>query len=266
MEANFDYRRPVEIASGIFWVGFDDPASNLHCNPYIVIDHGEAAIIDAGSRSDFAIVMLKVLQTGISPGQITTLIYQHADPDLCGSMLNMIDISNNPDLKILSDPKNNTFISFYVEKEKRELIKSTSHYPEGLLVGKRRLKFFPTPYAHAAGSFVTYDEFTGTLFTSDLFGSISQKWDLYLELKEKCFTCESMDFCDSCPVKEILEFHRTIMPSEKALTHAMSVLEPLDLKLIAPQHGSIIRKRADIELLTRHLKQLKGVGIDGIIP
>lgn len=264
MEEPLYYSRPVEVAPGIFWVGFQDTESKLHCNPYLVVDKGEAVIIDAGSRPDFAFVMLKVLQTGISPEQIVALIYQHTDPDLCGSIFNMIDMCNRPDLKILSDPRNNTFLSFYLERDKRHLLKSINDYQEGFKVGGRKLKFFSTPYAHTAGSFVTYDEQTGTLFTSDLFGSTSQKWRLYLELTDECYTCETTDKCEVCSVKEIIEFHRLVMPSEKALLHAMTVVEHTGASLIAPQHGSIITRKEDIRYLTERLKNLKGVGIDGL--
>jgi hypothetical protein len=42
-------------------------------------------VIDGGSRPDFATVMIKIMQTGIAPKQIQALVYQHYDPDLCGS-------------------------------------------------------------------------------------------------------------------------------------------------------------------------------------
>lgn len=40
-------------------------------------------------------------------------------------------------------------------------------------LGGRRLRFIFTPYAHFPGAFCTYDEQTGTLFSSDLFGGSS---------------------------------------------------------------------------------------------
>ena len=38
----------------------------------------------------------------------------------------------------------------------------------------RELLFINTPYAHSAGSFITFDRQTGILFTSDLFGSYAK--------------------------------------------------------------------------------------------
>jgi len=263
-----EYDRPVEIADHIYWVGFDDKRSNFHCNPYLVIEGDEAVLIDAGSRPDFPLVMMKILQTGFSPDKIVALIYQHPDPDLCGSMSNMVDICTNTELRILSEPNNNIFLSYYIERNKRHLLKSIDEYDFKFSFGGRILQFFKTPYAHNAGSFVTYDKKTKTLFTSDLFGSISRQWDLFLQLNDDCYACRDYVHCTCqqgyCLLQDILEFHKKVIPSEKALKYAMDVIGRLDVQMIAPQHGSILTKKKDIDLLIERLGTLKGVGIDGI--
>ena len=83
---SLDFTRPITIAEGVHWVGFYDRDAGLHCNPYLVVDGGEAVLIDGGSLPDFPVVLTKILQTGIHPGAIRALVYQHIDPDLCGSM------------------------------------------------------------------------------------------------------------------------------------------------------------------------------------
>jgi len=32
------YDRPIEIAENIYWVGFHEITSNLHCNPYLIVE------------------------------------------------------------------------------------------------------------------------------------------------------------------------------------------------------------------------------------
>jgi flavorubredoxin len=260
------YDGPVEVAEYIYWTGFHEGGSNFHCNPYLIVAGEEAVLIDAGSRPDFPVVMMKILQTGISPEQITTLIYQHSDPDLCGSMPNMIDICNNPKLTVLSENNNNMFISFYIEKERLSLLRSIDDYGFEFTFGGRVLQFYKTPYAHTAGSFVTYDIKTKTLFSSDLFGSLSRRWGLYIELEEECYTCDDYEHCvknkDYCPIPDILEFHKQVMPSERALRYAMDVIRDLDIEMIAPQHGSIFKNKKDIAFIIDKLADLKGVGID----
>ena len=110
---DIDLESSVEIAEGVYWVGFYDEQSGLHCNPYLIVDNDEALVIDGGSRPDFATVMMKILQTGIVPNQIVALLYQHYDPDFCGSIPNFEDIIKRNDLKIISDSANLMFIRHY---------------------------------------------------------------------------------------------------------------------------------------------------------
>lgn len=262
---NQEHDEPILIADSIYWVGYSDQRRNLHCNPYLIAGEGEALLIDGGSRTDFSTVMLKILQTGTTPDQIVRLIYQHYDPDLCSSIPNFEEIINRADLKIISHRENNLFIRYYGGKAPLLDIKALGN--SFTLETGRRLSFHRTPYAHSAGSFMTYDAATETLFSSDLFGSYDRQWSLFLELPAECESCrEEAEECQHtgrhCPVKGIINFHRRIMTSCKALSHAMAVVEELAPRIIAPQHGSIMTRKEDIQILTRRLKNLSGVGID----
>lgn len=269
MNSHEKYDRPIQIGEGIFWVGFYEEKSNLHCNPYLIVEDDKAVLIDSGSRPDFAIVLRKILQAGVDPNQIVGLIYQHCDPDLCGSIPNMIDICENKNLKILSEINNNVFISYYIDREKHHLLDSIDNHNYIFTFNNRTLLFTKTPYSHSQGSFVTYDVKTKTLFTSDIFSSFSTKWDLFLKLDNDCITCADYSNCknekDYCPLPDILTFHRKLMPSEKSLRHTMSEIKNLDINMIAPQHGSILPNRRDVYFLIQKLEYLKGVGIDSIL-
>ena len=130
----------------------------------------------------------------------------------------------------------------------------------------RRLTFHGTPFCHSPGSFVTYDERTKTLFSSDLFGSYDANWNLYLELVEGCDACHAQKICPEtgkkCPIYGIDQFHKRIMPSNAALSGALDVIESLEVDRVAPQHGSILRTEADVKRVVRHLRQIDSVGID----
>jgi flavorubredoxin len=262
-----DYSNPIKIEKGIYWIGYLDRDFSLHCNPYIIIEGDEAVVIDGGSRTDFSTVMMKILQTGINPKNITHLIYHHYDPDLCGSIPDFEEIINNENLKILSHSTNNVFIKYYGGRTKRECI-STLNYEYTFKTG-RKLKFFMTPYSHSQGSFITYDEQTKTLFTSDIFGSYGKRWELYLELTKHCDKCTSYTNCPlgkkECDIEGILEFHRKIMTSKIALDYALDIIAKLDVNIIAPQHGSIINDRNIINTIIKKLKEEKNIGIDRIL-
>lgn len=258
-----DYSRPIEIASGIFWVGFNDEEAGLHCNPYLIIDEDEAVLIDGGSRPDFPKVMMKILKTGIAPGAIQALIYQHYDPDLCGSLPNLKNLINNDELKIYSTEENHMFIRHYSTENK--IVNLNSIGFEYCFKSGRKLKFFRTPYAHSAGSFVTFDEKSKTLFTSDLFGSFSHNWELIQKQDEFCIKQDSCESCakrnNGCPFQKMFDFHRANFPSSQVLHYTMNRLEKIDFAMIAPQHGSILDKTMGKVLLKR-LAELDMVGID----
>jgi len=226
-------------------------------------------LIDGGSRPDFAVVMMKILQAGLQPGQISAMIYHHYDPDLCGSMSNLVDIIDNPDLKILSDPLDRVFLTYYLGKENHPLLRAVNFTEKGYVFNGRKLRFISTPYCHNAGNFVTYDPKTKTLFSSDLFGSFSKTWDLYINLSENCYTCRDYRHCPNkrpyCPLPDIIKFHQKIMPSGKALKYAMDQIRSLDIAIIAPQHGGIFTKQEDIAFLIDKLAHLERVGIDAYL-
>jgi len=261
-----DYSQPVEIAEGIYWVGFVDEKSSLHCNPYLIVDGTEAVLIDGGSRPDFSTVMMKILHTGIRPSQIKRLVYQHYDPDLCGSIPHLEEIIGGGELRIISHAENNGFIKHYAAVSPRDCMEALGgrfRFSSG-----RELTFHRTPYAHSAGSFVTWDAMTRTLFSSDLFGSYDADWQLFLKLDGDCLSCGADGQCarsakGHCPTKGIVRFHERIMTSNKALRNALDCIGKLPADRIAPQHGSII-SGPDIRYVADVLASLNRVGIDGV--
>ena len=259
-----DYNDSIEIADGIFWVGFTDENAGLHCNPYLIADHGEAILIDGGSRNDFSTVMLKIMRTGTNPHHITRLIYQHYDPDLCGNLPHLEAIIGGTKLKIISHRENNIFIEYYSTKSPKQCIEEmgfTFTFSSG-----RSLRFIPTPYSHSPGSFVTYDIATKTLFSSDIFGSYDSNWSLYSQITEPCAHCIPATICPKtdmrCQMHGIVDFHERVMTSAKALHYALGRIEELDIALIAPQHGSILDTPFAKKAAIAQLQRLTSIGID----
>jgi len=264
-----DLDKPFQLADDVFWVGFHDAQSGLSANPYVIVDGNEAVVINSGSRSDFPLVMMKIMQTGIVPSSIAALIYQNYDPRLCGSIPHMEGIIDREDLKIISDEANHLFIRHYCDRARMMALGGIDY--EFKFRSGRCLQFIKIPYAHSAGSFVTFDSRTGILFTGDLFSGYARKWDLLLELESLCYQCRGLrpEACpssmSSCPVMDIMEFHRKIMPSERALRFALEQISRVPFTTIAPQHGWVIHKAEDIILLCERLATLQAVGIDGAI-
>ena len=262
-----DYSDFIEIAEGTYWVGYADKKAGLHCNPYLIADGDEAVLIDSGSRNEFSTVMLKIMRTGTNLNSINRLIYQHYDPDLCGNIPHVEATLENDDLQIISHYENNIFINYYGAKSPMRCIEKLDfHYD---FASGRHLQFILTPYAHSPGSFMTYDTKTKVLFSSDIFGSYDNSWDLYARMFEKCTDCIPQDVCPitnkRCQLYGILDFHKRIMTSGKALMYALDKIKDLEVNLIAPQHGSILQTSFTRELVIQKLKSLGPVGIDRLL-
>jgi len=210
---------------------------------------------------------MKILQTGIAPNQIKALLYQHYDPDLCGSIPNFEGIIKRPDLRIISETENLMFIRHYSVSSRLFPLEDEDFKFE--FSSGRTLQFVKTPYSHSAGSFVTFDPQSKILFSSDLFGSYGTEWELFLELRSECLECVNLTDCPqkrpSCPINDILDFHMKIMPSRKALMYALEKMLKIPFEKIAPQHGSIVEDKKALTLIFKSLTLLKDVGIDGIV-
>ena len=258
------YDNFIEIAEGIYWVGFADEHAGFHCNPYLIVDNDEAVLIDSGGRNDFSTVMLKIMRTGTNPKNIKRLIYQHYDPDLCGNIPHMEAMIDNKDLRIISQRENILFINYYSVKSPMQCIDDLGLFYE--FSSGRRLEFIHTPYCHAPGSFITYDTKAKVLFTSDIFAAYDSNWTFYTKIDENCLECDSETKCavtgDKCQMTGMVDFHRRVMPSSNALKHAIECIEKLDISIIAPQHGSIHDSATSRRIAMKRLKSLDKVGFE----
>lgn len=262
-----DCEQSVHLGSGVWWVGYQDEPSGLHCNPYLIIDGDEAVVIDGGSRPDFPVVMMKILETGLNPANITALIYDHYDPDLCGSIPNFEEMISKPELKLISSGFNHTFIRHYGAVSKLTRISDLNYHFR--FSSGRTLEFITTPYCHSRGSFTVFDSRSKILFSGDIFGTYDKSWKLFYSFPEGCAGQTPCIICAAngvpCRVNSYYEFHRITMPSSKALRYALTKLKDLPFEMVASQHGSILDRRSAMMLL-ENLMKLDDIGIDNLSP
>lgn len=261
-----DRSGPVQISPGIWWVGFHDSISGLHCNAYLIVDGDEAVLLNGGSRPDFPTVMLKILQTGIYPTQIRTLIYDHYDPDVCGSVPQLEELIGHENLQIISSRPNHMFIRHYaVNSRLRSLAEMDARF---CFSSGRTLRFLPIPYCHSAGSMMIYDEQSQILFSGDLFGSSGKSEQLYVQLYSDCADCPQGDQCPRgrprCPITGITSFHRWLIPSRDCLEYSLEQVRTVDFQVIAPQHGGILPDRESAYMVMERIEKMEKVGIEAI--
>ena len=237
MPRNHNTKEAIEIAPNIYWVGMhlkDDP---FQCHPYLIKNGDESILIDPGSMLEFDETVRKV-KSIIDIKSIKYIVLHHQDPDLAAAVPEIEKLINRKDLLIVTHSRMSVLVKHYlvtssyyeIDKHEDKLITSS-----GLA-----LDFYTTPYCHSPGAFVSYAPATKTLFSGDIFGGIEESWDFYAD--------------DSYFLKA-KQFHQEYMPSKDIFNYALNKIEKLDIDLIAPQHGSMIKKKY-IANLIKDMKNL----------
>ncbi|MCC6752211.1 MAG: MBL fold metallo-hydrolase [Deltaproteobacteria bacterium] len=217
------YDDAVAVTHEISWVGFYEEETKLHCNPYVLLDEEEAVFIDPGSIPDFPVIMRKVIEV-VRPAEISLIVASHQDPDVCGNLPVVEDVIDRPDLRIAAHMNTVRLIRHYGLRSELYPV-DRNNYTLTLKSG-RRLDFFWTPFLHSPGAIMTFDGTSGTLFTSDLFGGLSEEWALFAK----------GDF-----LTPMAAFHRLYMPTRELLARCMDQVAELPVQRICPQHGSILQ-------------------------
>lgn len=237
-----DYDNPVLVYQDIYWLGYYDKENDFRCNPYIMIDGEDKILFDPGSIPHFPIVMRKIIDL-INPEDITKIVVSHQDPDVCGNLAIVEDIVSKDDLKIVTHSTNTRLLD-HLGIQSDYYVVDKHNYMLTLKSG-RVLEFIYTPYLHSPFGIITYDTKTKTLFSADIFGALSEDWELF----------DRGNF-----LHKLDKWHQLIAASERHLRFLMDRLEKMDIQRILPQHGSII-EGADVRRSIEYLKNLR-CGID----
>ena len=231
-----DFTQAIEIAKDIYWVGMYLENDPFQCHPYFIKNGSESVLVDPGSMLEFDAVVQKI-NTISSMHDIKYIILHHQDPDLAASVPEMEKLIDRRDLKIITHSRMVPLVKHYLIQSDYYEIDKHQHK---LQCGNLNLTFLTTPYCHSPGAFVTYEPKTKTLLSGDIFGGIEESWEF---------------FAGDDYFEKAKQFHAEYMPSRDIFNYALSKIETLDIDLIAPQHGSIIKK----EKIAPLIKQMKAL-------
>ncbi|MGA1845842.1 diguanylate cyclase [Deferribacter abyssi] len=232
-----DHTKPVKIAKDIYWVGHKIENDPFQCHVYLIKNGKESILIDPGSNLTFKETLYKIEQI-IPFSHIKYFICHHQDPDITAALATIQHILNRNDALIISHWRAIELIKHYNLNIPFECVEKNNWE---INCGNRKLKFIFTPYLHFPGAFCTYDVKSKILFSSDLFGGFTDEWRIF---------AENESYFDS-----IAAFHSHYMPSKEILIHSLKKIEQLEIEMIAPQHGSIIKKH----LISSIIKKLKNL-------
>jgi diguanylate cyclase (GGDEF)-like protein len=235
-----DLTKPVEIADNIFWVGYNIPNDPFQCHVYLIRNGKESVLIDPGSKITYQETRKKIKQL-IDIRDIKYFIAHHQDPDIVSCMQDIFDEIGTKGRYLITHWRAWALLKHYSwDIELYEIEENACK----LKLKDRTLYFIATPYLHFAGAFCTFDDKTKTLFSSDIFGGFTDKFELFANNTDGYF-------------EKMKPFHEHYMPSNAILNHGLDKIEEFQpINLIAPQHGSIIKKEFIKPVITK-LRQLE---------
>lgn len=225
----------VSLAPGVFWIGALDPqlrvfdvilktANGTSYNAYCVRGETGVAVIDT-VKAEYADTFFQRLERVAGYDEITVIVLNHLEPDHTGAL---------PEL-MRRAPQARLYISVKAQTMLKGLLKSEdlSYAPvdtgDTVDLGGRTLRFLNTPFLHWPDTHCAYLEEDALLFSGDVFG---------------CHFCDSRLFNDRVgDFRFSFEYYyqHIMRPFREHVRHALDLIEPLDLKLIAPAHGPILR-------------------------
>ncbi len=244
--------RPLAIAEDeghkFVWLGLDeaDLEKGILTNQYLVVDNGEAALLDPGGYFVFQRLYNSVAEL-VEPDDVKIIFYSHQDPDVIGS-LNLV-AEFFPNAKVFVSSLWTRFLPHLGTISGVDFVEIPDSGGEAVL-GSSKLRFIQAHFLHSPGNFTVYDEKVKVLFSGDIGAAVfpGDEWYLFVE-----------DF--DRHVKYIEGFHRRYLCCKKALDLWLDKLSGLEIKVIAPQHGAIFGEETS-SLFLEWLSGLQGVGTD----
>ncbi|MCF7990735.1 MAG: diguanylate cyclase [Thiohalocapsa sp.] len=233
-----DTAHAVEIAERVWWVGHLLDDETFQCHVYLLEQGDQSVLFDPGSVLTFAQTKRKIEEV-VPFDAIRYFVCQHQDPDIAAAMPQIDALVTRDDAALITHSRTQVLLKHYGLRLPFWLV-DEHHWR--IALEDRSLSFVFTPYAHFPGAICSYDEKTGVLFSSDLYGGFTETPALVAR--------------DESHFEALRPFHEHYMPSRDVLNFALNRIARHDIEMIAPQHGSIIPRHL-VAPITEQLRRLE---------
>ncbi|MCP4051265.1 MAG: FprA family A-type flavoprotein [bacterium] len=232
--------KAVKVAENIYWVGaIDWNIRNFHgyltqrgstYNAYLIVDE-KITLIDT-VKSCFFDEMIGRISSIIDPSKIDMIISNHVEMDHSGGLPRIMEIARNAQLVTSSPNGKKGLIAHY----KKDWSAKTVNSGDSLSTGSRTLEFIATPMIHWPDNIVTFCPEEKLLFSNDAFGqhiASSERFDNEMPL--------------DLTIEEAKKYYANIvLPFGKQVSGALSIIDNLNINIIAPSHGLIWKKHIPV--------------------
>ncbi|GLC30646.1 FprA family A-type flavoprotein [Clostridium omnivorum] len=228
----------VQIADKAYWIGkVDDRKVPFHrlvlekgttYNSYF-LDTDKPTIIDTVDIA-FAGEWVKALAEMVDLKRLQYLVVNHVEPDHAGAVGSLMSKAKNA--AIVTTEKGKEFLigMFKLQNAKFIVIKDG----DTLDIGGKTLKFLETPYLHTEETMVTYSIEDKILYPCDQFSTHIANYELFNDSAKE-------DITEDFKVYYSLIMH----PHRPYVKDMLTKIKRLDIDMIAPSHGYILRDNAN---------------------
>lgn len=210
----------------------EEDGQAVQCNQFLVVDHGQGAIIDPGGNLAYNELFLS-LSRFFPPQNLSYLIASHADPDIIASLDRWMTSTR---AKLVISRVWERFVPHFTKAGKTE--DRMIGVPDAggrLPIGKSELWLLPAHFMHSEGNFHFWDPVSRILFTGDLGVSLMSGAEARTPVTQLQPHIPRME-----------AFHRRYMVSNKILRLWVRMARKLDIAMLVPQHGAPIEGKAAI--------------------
>ena len=226
----------LEVKKDIYWVGSLDPELRVFdiimytpygttYNSYVVKGSEKIAVFETVKEKCFDDYLSKLNSLGIDPKSIDYIIVDHTEPDHAGSVEKLLELS--PKAKVIGSMQAIEFLKDIVNKDFEYIVVGDN---DTISLGNKTLQFISAPFLHWPDSMYTYIPEDKALIS---FGSH--------------YSCEEV-FNDLVPNEEeyldALRYYYDCIfgPYKPYVLKAIDKIKYLDIELVCPGHGPILRQ------------------------
>ncbi|CAI8872691.1 MULTISPECIES: FprA family A-type flavoprotein [Bacillus] len=227
--------REIKLTEDIYWVGKIDNrevpfhrlilAKGTTYNAYLLKTE-KPTVIDTVDL-EFGREFVEYLSELIDPQEIQYIVVNHTEPDHSGGLAALASRATKativcteiavPELQEMYKLHNRNFL---VVKD-----------GDTLDIGGKTLKFKETPYLHTEETMITYCIEDKILFSCDIFSTHVANDEIFIDEANVDITEDFIGY-----------YNAIIHPHRRYVRTLIEALEGLDVQMIAPSHGYILRK------------------------
>ncbi|MGZ5269023.1 MAG: oxygen-binding di-iron domain-containing protein [Ramlibacter sp.] len=210
----------------------EEDGQAVQANQFLIIDHGQGAVLDPGGNIAFNELFLAISRFFL-PQNLSYLLASHADPDIIASLDRWLTSTR---AKLVISRIWERFAPHFTRVGKTEnRIIGVPDAGGRLPLGRCELALLPAHFLHAEGNFHFWDPVSRILFTGDLGVSLMSGDEAARPVTEFKPHAARME-----------AFHRRYMVSNKILRMWVRMARQLPVAMIVPQHGAPLAGRQAI--------------------